>query len=292
MFPTQDKAFHRFVLPAHWRRVDFISDLHLSPGELDNTQAWQRYMGHTDADALFILGDWFDVWVGDDVPAGGFEAACAQTVHEVVARGVEVFVMHGNRDFLMGQAYLNRCRAQFLPDPTVLLLDAHPTQDKENFSASQVDQGEECPSPPPAPQPVCLISHGDAWCTRDTAYQHFRQQVRQPAWQEAFLAQPRWQREAQGRALRAQSRAAQSSLAQRPEADVETATLQAFLQHTGLKQISNVVHGHTHRPADYEITLENGQKAVRRVLSDWQAPQRAEVLRWWVASNQWQRVNI
>ena len=154
--------FTALEAPAAWQTVDFISDLHLKPDEPGTVQAWAAYMARTTADALFILGDLFEVWIGDDSAApGSFEAHCAEVLRAASQR-LALYVMVGYRDFLVGSAFLERCGAHALADPTVL-----------HFSGAH-----------------WLLTHGDLLCTDDVAYQQFRQQVRSPQWQQVMLARP------------------------------------------------------------------------------------------------------
>lgn len=231
--------------PAHWQVVDFISDLHLQAAEVATFEAWQRYMRSTQADAIFILGDLFEVWVGDDAATpGSFESLCAQTIASTAERA-GVFFMHGNRDFLVGPAFMAQCHATLLPDPSVLLIAG------QHF----------------------VLSHGDAMCIDDTAYQQFRATVRSDKWQRDFLAKPLTQRQSIARGLRSQSEAQKKSGFD--YADVDTATAVDCLQ---TAKAFRLIHGHTHRPADH--VLPGG--FLRSVLSDWDAsaqPPRAEVLR-------------
>jgi UDP-2,3-diacylglucosamine hydrolase len=233
--------------PAAWVTVDFISDLHLRAEEPATFGAWAHYLQSTPADAVFLLGDVFEVWVGDDVlndPKARderFEARCAREM-AAAARRLALFFMHGNRDFLVGQALMTHCQAKLLADPTVL-----------DFGGQR-----------------WLLSHGDALCLDDTEYLQFRRQVHQPAWQDAFLAKPLAEREAIARSLRAQSEASGTAYA-----DVDNAAARQWLQAAGAHTL---IHGHTHRPATHDL----GQGLQRVVLSDWDAaatPPRAEVLR-------------
>lgn len=236
--------------PAAWATVDFISDLHLRAEEPANFDAWAHYLRSTPADAVFLLGDVFEVWVGDDVLSDPrarderFEARCAREMASAAQR-LALFFMHGNRDFLVGQALMTHCRATLLADPTVL-----------DFAGQR-----------------WLLSHGDALCLDDTEYLQFRGQVQQPAWQETFLARPLAEREAIARSLRAQSEARKHSGAS--YADVDNAAARQWLQTAGAHTL---IHGHTHRPATHDL----GQGLQRVVLSDWDAdatPPRTEVLR-------------
>jgi UDP-2,3-diacylglucosamine hydrolase len=236
--------------PAAWATVDFISDLHLRAEEPATFGAWARYLHSTPADAVFLLGDVFEVWVGDDAlsdPSAQderFEARCAQEM-AAAAQRLSLFFMHGNRDFLVGQALMTSCGATLLADPTVLDFDGQ----------------------------RWLLSHGDALCLDDTEYLQFRRQVQQPAWQEAFLAKPLAERKAIARSLRTQSEARKHSGA--VYADVDNTAARQWLQAAGAH---TMIHGHTHRPANHDL----GQGLQRVVLSDWDAaatPPRAEVLR-------------
>ena len=233
------------IAPPGWLKLDFISDLHLQASEPKTLNAWQRYMQTTPADAVFILGDLFEVWVGDDVlQEHGFEYQCAQVIWQTAAR-VPVFFMHGNRDFLVGHDMMTACNAILLNDPTVL-----------TFYHQR-----------------WLLSHGDALCIDDIAYMAFRQQVRSADWQQAFLSKPLAERQAVARRLRQQSQALKQSGAD--YADVDSQAAQQWLQ---LADASMLIHGHTHKPADHD--LASGLQRV--VLSDWDAdatPPRAEVLR-------------
>jgi len=238
--------FEELVAPSHWRTVDFLSDLHLQASEPDTLAAWHHSLQTPPADALFILGDLFEVWVGDDAldDPGSFESqACA--LLQAASRQRALFFLHGNRDFLIGPGFARHTGATLLHDPTVL-----------------VWQGQRL-----------LLSHGDALCLDDVDYQRFRVQARSVQWQEHFLAQPLAQRRAQARGIRAESEARKQSGA--VDADVDGPAAIAWLQ---AARATTLVHGHTHRPAEHPLALD-----VRRVvLSDWDAaahPPRADVLR-------------
>ena len=237
-------AVAELVAPAHWQRIEFISDLHLSEAEPATVQAWQAYLRSTRADAVFLLGDLFEVWVGDDAAGeAGFEADCSAALRQA-AQQRAVFVMHGNRDFLIGPAWCQTQGLSLLDDPTVL-----------GFGGQR-----------------WLLSHGDALCLDDHDYQRFRTQVRSAVWQSDFLAQPLTERRAIARGLRQASEARKQS--ESLWADVDAAAARALLQ---AAQASTLIHGHTHRPADHDL----GDGLTRVVLSDWcldDAPRRAEVL--------------
>ena len=239
--------------PAHWRQIDFISDLHLQASEPGTFECWQRFMHTTQADALFILGDLFEVWVGDDIidpassvldSAAGFEARCGQVLLEA-SRRLPVYFMHGNRDFLLGPAFATACGMTLLNDPTVL-----------DFASQR-----------------WLLSHGDALCLDDTDYMNFRRLVRSPRWQSDFLSQPLAQRQETARNLRERSEQLKRSVAN--DVDLDTRACCDWLQSA---HATTLIHGHTHQPADH--ILPDGLKRI--TLSDWDAaavPPRAEVLR-------------
>ena len=194
------------LAPPSWRTVDFISDLHLQAAEPGTFAAWQHYLQSTPADAVFILGDLFEVWVGDDAvsadlsaPNASFEDRCARLLGQTANR-LALFFMHGNRDFLVGQRLMDLCNTRLLADPSVLL-----------FAGQR-----------------WLLSHGDALCLGDVDYLQFRQQVRSAAWQQAFLAKPLPERQAIARALRQQSEARKRSGA--VHADVDAPAARQWLQ--------------------------------------------------------------
>lgn len=234
------------IAPSRWACVDFISDLHLHGSDALTFQAWSDYLQHTDADAIFILGDLFEVWVGDDVLSwdAGFEQQCVDVLRQAAARR-DVYILHGNRDFLMGPELMAAAGCTLLDDPSVL-----------SFANQR-----------------WLLVHGDAQCLDDTEYMHFRATVRSPAWQQAFLAKPLSERIALARNIRAQSEARKRSDA--VYADVDFQAANALLSSANARYL---VHGHTHRPAKHAL-LANRE---RLVLSDWDLcaqPPRAEVLR-------------
>jgi UDP-2,3-diacylglucosamine hydrolase len=243
--------------PPQWCCIDFISDLHLQASEVATFEAWQNYLQTTRADAVFILGDFFEVWVGDDsvgnLPSkteqvAGFESRCAKIL-KTASQRLNLFFMHGNRDFLLGPAFAETCGMTLLNDPTTLV-----------FAGQR-----------------WLLSHGDALCLDDTDYMRFRAQVRSPSWQQTFLAKPLQERQDISRSLRAQSEDRKRS--GEVYADVDTSAACAWLN---AAQASTLIHGHTHRPADHEMAGDTNQTLSRLVLSDWDAsamPARAEVLR-------------
>jgi UDP-2,3-diacylglucosamine hydrolase len=241
--------FAELQAPAHWRVVDFISDLHLQLAEPATVAAWERYLARTRADAVFILGDLFEVWVGDDGQQADdaearFEHHCLQVLRATAAARA-VYFLHGNRDFLFGEASARGAGLTLLEDPTVL-----------DFGGQR-----------------WLLSHGDALCLDDREYLQFRAQVRTHAWQQAFLSQSLAARRAVARGLRQQSEARKRS--GMPYADVDAALARDWLLAAAA---TTLIHGHTHQPADHAL----GAGLQRCVLSDWDAaamPPRAEVLR-------------
>ena len=240
-------AFGTFEAPACWQAVDLISDLHLQAAEPGTFEAWRAHMQGTTADAVLLLGDVFEVWVGDDAVAHDpFLQACAQVLRDA-SRRMTVGFMPGNRDFLVGGAFLGSCGVQPLQDPTVLV-----------WGTQRV-----------------VLSHGDALCLGDEAYQRFRVVARTPGWQAEFLAKPLTERLAMAQAMRAQSEAHNQSM--QSFADADAAMTRGWLQ---AADSVHLVHGHTHRPADHAVADLPG--AQRQVLSDWHitpAEHRAQVLR-------------
>ena len=240
-------AFGAFTAPSDWQVIDFISDLHLAADTPRGFDAWASYMRGTRADAVFILGDLFEVWVGDDARHEGFEARCAEVLTQTAALRCVAFMV-GNRDFLVGTEVLSACNVTALCDPTVVTAF-----------------GERV-----------LITHGDALCLADTDYQKFRAMVRSPEWQASVLARPLAERRALAREVRHESERRHGVML--PEwLDLD---LVASVEWMRAADAPVLVHGHTHRPADQ--VLEPGR--TRHVLSDWEldhtAPSRAEVLRW------------
>ncbi|WP_408950694.1 UDP-2,3-diacylglucosamine diphosphatase [Lysobacter sp. Hz 25] len=220
----------------------FISDLHLDAERPQITELFGRFVREEarGADALYILGDLFEAWVGDDDPSetGAFVA------HELKAladSGVPVYFIRGNRDFLLGQDYARRAGMTVLPDPAVVSLYGHPT----------------------------LIGHGDLLCTDDVAYQQFRAQTRHPAWQAQFLSQPLAARLAFAQQARAASKAHQAGLRDDGRMETITDVSPATVAETfACYGIDRMIHGHTHRPAVHELDVA-GRACRRIVLGDW-----------------------
>ena len=223
----------------------FISDLHLDPERPEVTRLFGDFIDGEGrgADALYILGDLFEAWVGDDDPSetGAFVIDKLRGLHEA---GVPVFFQHGNRDFLVGQAFARSAGVRLLPENAVILLDGEPV----------------------------LLMHGDTLCTDDHAYQAFRAQTRDPAWRARFLAQPLAGRLAFAAQARAASQQRQQAMKADDRAQFETVTdvaptaVRDTFARYGLR---TMIHGHTHRPAIHENIDVNGRACRRIVLGDW-----------------------
>jgi UDP-2,3-diacylglucosamine hydrolase len=220
----------------------FISDLHLDPARPDITRLFGEFIDGEarGADALYILGDLFEAWVGDDDPSAT-GAFVAEKLKALSDSGVPVFFMHGNRDFLLGEDYAKRAGMTVLPDPSVIALEGKPA----------------------------LLMHGDLLCTDDIAYQQFRVQTRDPAWQAQFLSQPLDARLAFAQQARAASQARQGELrdagTMETITDVSPATVdETFARHG----VDTLIHGHTHRPAVHALDVD-GKPRRRIVLGDW-----------------------
>jgi UDP-2,3-diacylglucosamine hydrolase len=216
-----------------WRRIDLLSDVHLHPGAPRTFAAWRAYLLGTRADAVLILGDLFEAWVGDDARFDGFGADCAAVLCEA-SRHRAVAFMHGNRDFLVGPGLLDACGVQALDDPTLALAFGRRV----------------------------LLTHGDALCVDDVDYQRFRRDVRSDAWRAAFLALPLGERLARARAMRDASAAHQTARPPETSAEVDDTLAVRWLADVGAE---SMVHGHTHRPGTH--ALPGGR--VRCVLGDW-----------------------
>lgn len=297
---TKRPAYELHASPS-WNKLAFISDLHLeADGNTSSSatlQAWLKFAASRPAfDALFILGDFWEVWVGDDTVT-----PISQQVEQslrALSDQIPVFLIHGNRDFLLGKPFCLRTGLQLLPDPTVLTFQGQRT----------------------------LLSHGDALCTEDAAYMQFRSMVREPAWQRQFLAKPLAERQQVARLIRTESTAKQARQAyehqqsaqssrsihsdsknsptddQAPWADVNQDIVRETL---AINHCTRMVHGHTHQGRSYWVNdnsecsslvpnratqdAEQGlrnQAPQRHVLSDWHVHElrskisgsRAEVL--------------
>ena len=220
----------------------FISDLHLDEARPAVTELFLRFLRDEarGAKALYILGDLFEAWVGDDDPSAT-GAAVAHGLREVAESGTPVSFIRGNRDFLLGAAYAARAGMRVLQDPSVIMLDGRPA----------------------------LILHGDLLCTADTGYMQFRAQTREPRWQAQFLSQPLAARIAFAQHAREQSRSAQAALkdagTMETITDVSPRTVEEYFVRYG---VDLMIHGHTHRPALHALQA-GGRECRRVVLGDW-----------------------
>jgi len=218
--------------------VFFLSDLHLDTTRPQTTAHFETFCAGEarEAEAVYLLGDLFEAYLGDD-DDGEIAMRVATATRALRDMGVPVFFMRGNRDFLVGPDYAAKAGWSLLPDPAVILLQGEPT----------------------------LLMHGDLLCLDDVAYQGFRRQVRDPAWQTAFLAQPLAARRAFAAQARAASAAAQSG---RDESlgDVTPAEVERVMAFYGVRRL---IHGHTHRPAMHSVNLPDGRTGQRIVLGDW-----------------------
>ena len=215
----------------------FVSDLHLEAAAPQAIDAFVGLLGGEarEAAALYILGDLFESWVGDDDPDPARDRVC-RAIEALTATGVPVFVMHGNRDFLYGSGFETRTGAKVLPDPCVATLFGRRV----------------------------LLTHGDLLCTGDAAYQELRSTVRAASFRERVLALPLEARQTLADAARAGSKA--HVAAQRPEImDVTPDAVVAAFRATGTRVM---VHGHTHRPAEHGHVVD-GEQALRVVLDAW-----------------------
>jgi len=212
----------------------FISDLHLDPERPDITARFRAFVeGEARrAERLFILGDLFESWVGDDEDSALAETV-ATSLRALANAGTHCFFMIGNRDFLLGEAFCSRAGMQILTEPHQELIDGVDT----------------------------VLLHGDALCTDDHSYQAFRRMVRDPEWQRTFLAKPIDERRRLARAARMQSQR-HTSAASETIMDVNADAVRALFAHSHARRI---IHGHTHRP-HYHAP---GTAHERIVLGDW-----------------------
>jgi len=215
----------------------FVSDLHLQESHPRTAQAFFDFLKQhaVHADQLYLLGDLFEYWAGDDDLVTPFNKRIADALRAVSDAGVEIFWIAGNRDFLVSDGFASSTGVRLLPDPSVVTL---------------------------AGQKI-VLAHGDAQCTDDTSYMAFRAQVRQPEWQKQFLAQPLQQRKAIIAGMRTESRSAQQTKSMEIM-DVNASAIHALFDATGT---SIMIHGHTHRPARHDY---KDMARVRYVLSDWE----------------------
>lgn len=236
--------------------IRLISDLHLHPGAPEITEGFLHWL-ETRAcgcDALYLLGDIFEAWIGDDLldlagvdPSGNADLALrvARALRRLADDGTELYLMHGNRDFLLGERFAEEAGVTLLPDPSVVA---------------------------PGGKRI-LLMHGDSLCTLDTAYQAFRAQARDPLWQAQVLSMPLPERIALAKQLREQSGEANSNKAEA----IMDVTPEEVVRVMDAQGVTTLIHGHTHRPAVHDLSVA-GKAATRFVLGDWQPDQGWEIV--------------
>lgn len=215
-----------------------IADLHLGPEHPEVFSAFRTFLAETAAraQALYILGDLFEAWAGDDDIDDAFNRLAVEALAKLSAAGTKLYLMHGNRDFLMGQELADACGATLLADPAMAVIHGTPT----------------------------LLMHGDTLCSSDKDYMAFRAMVRAADWQRDFLAQSLPQRKVLIGQLRARSRQEQSRKSDEIM-DVDAETVENILREHGYPRL---IHGHTHRPASHRHEVD-GRICERWVLPDW-----------------------
>jgi len=216
----------------------FVSDLHLSPERPGMTEAFGRLLEGPalQSEAVYILGDLFDYWAGDDDLAEPFNAGVVAKLAASTALGANIFFMRGNRDFLIDEDFALITGVQILDEPTLIKIGDERT----------------------------VLVHGDTLCTDDTEYQQFRAEVRDPKWKRRFLATPIEERRRQIEGMREKSEAEKQKKSM-ATMDVNAAAVTALFRscRAGL-----LIHGHTHLPGSHELTVDS-RRCVRRVLPDW-----------------------
>ncbi|MDY6991688.1 MAG: UDP-2,3-diacylglucosamine diphosphatase [Pseudomonadota bacterium] len=237
--------------------IIFTADVHLAPQQPQIVEQFLTFLTQraTQAQKLYILGDLFETWIGDDEDEP-FYQTIIQALHTLVDADVAVLVMPGNRDFLLSIQFAQLSGCQLIADPSVVDIWGTPA----------------------------LLMHGDSLCLDDVAYQRFRQQVRHPAWQQQFLAQPLSQRRLLAQHARIQS---QTHTQKTPEPALEV-TPAAVITALETHKVFELIHGHTHRPRVEQLAL-NGQPAYRRVVGAWHT-HGATVLS--CTPQQWQLIEI
>ena len=217
----------------------FISDLHLCDSRPYITQAFVKFLEKTatQAQALYILGDLFEYWAGDDSIQTDAHTASIHGLRSLTLKDIPIYLMHGNRDFLLGEGFEKATGIIILPDPSLITLYGKPV----------------------------LLSHGDALCTDDIAYQQFRTEVRSKTWKAEFLSKPLVDRVAYIEQLRTQSEQAKSSKSMQIM-DVNAAAVDDLLHKNNCPPL--FIHGHTHRPNKH-IHQIGDKLCERQVLGDW-----------------------
>lgn len=216
----------------------FIADLHLATDRPECTESLLRFLRNSasQSDSLYILGDLFDYWIGDESLDEVMPAQVAQSLRELGKRNTRVFFMHGNRDFLIGDQFAKAAGLTLLSDPAIVSLYGTRT----------------------------VLTHGDSLCTDDVEYLRFRDVVRRPEWQSEFLAKPVAERIAFARSVRSESEQAKKAKAAEIM-DVSPAAVESLLRQY---QFPRLIHGHTHRPAVHDLEVD-GHRCQRIVLADW-----------------------
>ena len=216
----------------------FIADLHLQPAMRKTTEAFLNFLQNQgkQAEQLYILGDLFEYWAGDDDMDSEALQVILSAIRQVADSGTSVYWLSGNRDFLTGDHFLEVTGAKALPELAVV-----------DFGTAKV-----------------ILAHGDAQCTDDTAYMQFRKMVRNPAWQQQFLAMPLAQRKAVIASFRQDSKKTNQEKSA-DIMDVNASVIADLFRETGA---SVMIHGHTHHPGRHVYRNEDGE-CVRLVLSDW-----------------------
>ncbi len=226
--------------------IYFISDVHLSVKCEDINKRFVSFLEHQlgDAEQLYILGDLFDLWLGDDL-SPEYYIPQLNALRHVVEKGMSVSIMHGNRDFLMGEEFIAQLGCTFINDP--LIIDLYGT--------------------------ATVLTHGDMLCTDDVDYQAFRKEIRRPEAQSAFLSLSPQERIAAARKYREES-ISQTAKKSSAIMDVNQDSVAQFMTEQRVQQL---IHGHTHRPKKHEFIL-NENPALRWVLSDWD--KNGQALKW------------
>ncbi len=237
----------------------FISDLHLHESRPQITRAFFHFLHTqaTQAEALYILGDFFDAWIGDDDDATLPQLVSAELL-ALRQQGVAIYFQHGNRDFLLGEGYAAKAGMSLIPESTVIDLYGTAT----------------------------LLLHGDTLCTADKDYQQFRSMVRSSQWQQQILAQPLAARRALAKQLRDKSQSMNSLKAE----DIMDVTPDEVVVQMTNANVTRLIHGHTHRPARHTLAI-NGKMSERIVLGDWHnqgwcikaSADRCELISWAIA---------
>ena len=216
----------------------FISDLHLKPESPALASILRRFLcgPAITTEAVYVLGDLFEAWPGDDDAGDPFNAPIIETFHALSALGISLAFQHGNRDFMLGAEFARATGGTLLPEEVVVDIEGMPT----------------------------LLMHGDQLCTDDVAYQRFRRQVRNPQWQQMMRAQPLAARKALAKQMREGSDSAKSGKSMEIMDVNADAVAEAFRRHG----VSRMIHGHTHRPGRH-VHVVDGRNCERIVLPDW-----------------------